>query len=125
MVSNIVREKEDGLKNQMRISGMSLPAFWLGHYVSDCIFNAIPSIVIIILISVWDISAPKGWVIITIHIFVNPIFLYFISTFYERSVTVRNHTIFIYLLSSIIFPVVVFILTISEIIGGAEDPSTL
>jgi len=98
----------------MRISGMSLPAFWLGHYVSDCIFNAIPSIVIIILIHVWDITAPKGWVLISIHIFVNPVFLYFLSTFYARSLTVRNHTIFIYLLASLIFPTAVFILTAGD-----------
>jgi len=44
----------------MRISGVSLPAYWIGLYISDIIFGAISTITIIILMAIYDIDAPGG-----------------------------------------------------------------
>lgn len=60
MMSNIVKEKELNLKNQMRISGVSLPAYWIGLYISDIIFGAISTITMIILMAVYSIDCPGG-----------------------------------------------------------------
>lgn len=66
----------------MRISGVSLPAYWVGLYVSDVIFGAISTITMIILLYVYDIDCPKGSVLLIINTFANPIFIYFYSCFF-------------------------------------------
>lgn len=53
MISNIVKEKELNLKNQMRISGLSLPAYWIGHYISDVLFSMIITVAILILLAAY------------------------------------------------------------------------
>lgn len=54
MISNIVKEKELNLKNQMRISGLSLPAYWIGHYISDVVFSMITTVTILILLAAYQ-----------------------------------------------------------------------
>jgi len=55
-IASIVKEKELGYKNQMRVSGLDLKAYWLSKYLSDVIFLAIPSGLIAILIVVLKIK---------------------------------------------------------------------
>ena len=82
MISNIVKEKELNLKNQMRISGVSLPAYWIGLYVSDIIFGSISMFTIIILLAIYNIDCPDGWLLLVLNTFANPIFIYFMSCFF-------------------------------------------
>lgn len=83
MMSNIVREKEQNLKNQMRISGVSLPAYWIGLYISDIIFGGITSATILILFAAFDIDCPQGWILVLLNTFANPAFIYFFSSFFK------------------------------------------
>ena len=67
----------------MRISGVSLPAYWIGLYISDIIFGAISTITIIILMAIYNIDAPGGQLLLVINTFANPIFIYFFSSFFS------------------------------------------
>ena len=55
LVRNVVEEREKGQKNQMVVSGVKLPSYWLGHYVKDIVFGIILGLWIIILIAIFDI----------------------------------------------------------------------
>jgi len=68
----------------MRISGVSLPAYWVGLYVSDIIFGAITAITIMILMAIYDIDCPGAWLLLTLNTFANPIFIYFLSGFFTQ-----------------------------------------
>lgn len=68
----------------MRISGVSLPAYWLGLYISDIIFSSISTVSIIILIYIYDIDCPGGWALLVMNTFANPIFIYFLSSFFSQ-----------------------------------------
>jgi len=35
MIRSIVAEREKNLKNQMIVSGIKLPSYWMGHYCKD------------------------------------------------------------------------------------------
>ena len=47
LIQNVIRERQKNLKHQMIVSGTSLPAYWISHYVADVIFQAPASIVAI------------------------------------------------------------------------------
>jgi ABC-2 family transporter protein len=38
LIQNILKEKARNVKHQIMISGCSLSAYWLGHYVGDIFF---------------------------------------------------------------------------------------
>ena len=84
MMGNIVMEKEKNLKNQQRISGVSLPAYWLGLYISDIIFGGISTLTIVVLMRVFSVDCPYGWVLIVFNTFANPVFIYVLSTFFVQ-----------------------------------------
>jgi len=48
LISNIIGERKRNVKNQMIISGVSIPAYWMSHYIIDVAFQAIPSICAVI-----------------------------------------------------------------------------
>jgi ATP-binding cassette, subfamily A (ABC1), member 3 len=47
LIANIIMERRRNVKHQMIISGVSIPAYWLSHYIVDLAFQAIPSVMII------------------------------------------------------------------------------
>lgn len=112
-MGNIVREKELNLKNQMRISGVSLPAYWLGLYISDVIFGAISTLCVIILMFAFDIDAPGGSLLLILNVFANPIFIYFFSSFFNQSNLARQAILFLYLLVAIILPLAIAFLQLA------------
>lgn len=114
IISNIVKDKELNLKNQMRISGVSLPAYWISHYLSDVIFGMITTSCILILIAVYKASVPGAWVLILLMNFTNPIFLYCMSTFFSQSNLARNGVLFLYLFIGVLVP---FILPLIQLIN--------
>lgn len=83
IISNIVKEKEQNLKNQMRISGVSLTAYWLGHYLSDLIFSMIISGTIFLLIVAFDSDLQGTWHVILLLSASNTIFLYCVSALFN------------------------------------------
>lgn len=114
MMSNIVREKELNLKNQMRISGLSLPAYWIGHYISDVVFSMITTGTILILMGVYDAKVVGGPVLILLMSLANPIFIYVASSFFFNANNARNGILFIYLFIGVIVP---FILPLIQFIN--------
>jgi len=38
LISNIIGERRRNVKNQMIISGVSIPAYWISHYLVDLLF---------------------------------------------------------------------------------------
>lgn len=118
MMSNIVREKELNLKNQMRISGVSLPAYWIGLYISDVIFGGITSATILILFAVFDIDCPQGWVLILLNTFANPAFIYFFSSFFKVANLARQAILFLYLVVGLVLPLVLAFLQIGTTTTG-------
>ena len=95
------------------VSGASKPAYWLGHYIGDVVFQFIPSIVSIICIEwIFKIDVPYAWVLFVVNVFANSAFIYALSFFFEKedsgSLTVKM----IYFIFGIIGPIVVGILQI-------------
>lgn len=95
------------------VSGASKPAYWLGHYIGDVVFQFIPSIVSIICIEwIFKIDVPYAWVLFIVNVFANSAFIYALSFFFEKedsgSLTVKM----IYFIFGIIGPIVVGILQI-------------
>lgn len=64
IMNNIILEREKNLKNQMIVSGVKLHAYWLGHYVKDLTFGLLLALCVIILIAIFDVDLPYGWVMI-------------------------------------------------------------
>ena len=56
LVQNIIRERQKMVKQQMIISGVSLPAYWISHYLLDIVFQAPPSICAIIGIKAFNLD---------------------------------------------------------------------
>jgi len=56
LVENIIRERENNIKHQILVSGASLPAYWLSHYVGDCLFESLPSIAAIVAYTAFGID---------------------------------------------------------------------
>ncbi len=48
LIANIIGERKRNVKNQMIISGVDISAYWIAHYLVDILFQAPPSICIII-----------------------------------------------------------------------------
>lgn len=114
IISKVVSEKEHNLKNQMRISGVSLPAYWIGHYISDVIFSLITTTFIFILMEAYDSKVPGTWVLILLMTFTNPIFLYVFSLPFSMALTARNGVQYIYLFVGVLAP---FILPLVQLIN--------
>lgn len=38
LVQNIIRERQKRVKQQMIVSGLNLPAYWISHYLLDILF---------------------------------------------------------------------------------------
>ena len=38
LIQNIIRERVKRVKQQMTLSGMNIPAYWISHYLIDIIF---------------------------------------------------------------------------------------
>jgi hypothetical protein len=66
------------------ISGSSLSAYWIGHYVGDILFQSLLSIVSILGYYLFDLDVPQAWVIFLVMIFNNPPFIYFISLLVQK-----------------------------------------
>lgn len=62
VVTTIVKEKEShqNSKHQQLVSGVSLPAFWLAHYIWDFAMYLIPGTSALILIQAFDLTSFTG-----------------------------------------------------------------
>lgn len=56
LIGNIIAERKRNVKHQMVISGVSIPAYWLSHYIVDLAFQSIPSAMIILGIKLFNLN---------------------------------------------------------------------
>lgn len=87
------------------LSGSSLKAYWLSHYLCDIIFQSIPSIIAIIGIIVFGIKIDGIQYLFIAMIFANPAFIYCFSFFFEKEETGSLLLKIIYFVVGIIVPV--------------------
>jgi ABC-2 family transporter protein len=78
-VLNVIRERQRKVKQQMIISGLNLPAYWLSHYILDVIFSVPPFLCALLGIKIFDLELPQVWVVTLVFILVNPLFIYVFS----------------------------------------------
>lgn len=84
LVQNIIRERVRKVKQQMIVSGLNLPAYWISHYILDIAFQAPPSICAILGIKLFNLDFPDAWVVILVFIFANPLFIYAFSCLFKN-----------------------------------------
>jgi hypothetical protein len=110
LVQNIIKEKQSNVKHQMMISGCSLSAYWMGNYIADILFQAVPACVAIAAIHLFNIDVPKiHWIFLTV-IFANPAFIYAFSFLFEKDESGSLVIKMTYFLFGIIAPITVSIL---------------
>lgn len=96
------------------VSGSSLTAYWLGHYLGDIVFQAIPSIVAMIGIQAFGIEVPHAWVLFLVNTFTNPPFIYFLSFLFEKDESGSSFVKMIYIVFGIIAPIAISILQVVD-----------
>lgn len=100
------------IKHQIIVSGASLSAYWLGNYISDIIFQAIPASVAIIGIHAFDIEIPGVEILFLIVIFANPAFIYFFSFLFDKDEAGSLSIKMLYFIMGIIAPIAVSVLEV-------------
>mmetsp|Transcript_30475 Transcript_30475/g.46697 ORF Transcript_30475/g.46697 Transcript_30475/m.46697 type:complete len:133 (+) Transcript_30475:3472-3870(+) len=94
------------------VSGSSLSAYWIGNFIADCLFQAIPAVVGIIGVKIFDIDVPGVWALFLATIFANPAFIYFFSFLFEKdeagSLTIKM----LYMVLGIIAPITISVLQV-------------
>lgn len=118
LVRNVVEEREKSQKNQMIVSGIRLPSYWMGHYVKDVVFGLILAIWVILLIAIFDIDVEDAWIFLILGAFVNPPFLYTFGYFFDKADNSLGASYFYMFVFSFIAPIVIFIL---QIIPSTRD----
>ena len=66
------------------VSGSSLIAYWAGNYVADAAIQAIPAIVGLIFVKVFNIVAPQVWLLFLLIVLANPVFVYALSFLFSK-----------------------------------------
>jgi 1,4-dihydroxy-2-naphthoate octaprenyltransferase len=92
------------------VSGSSLIAYWLGHYIADILFQTLPSVVAIFSIWAFGINVDDVWILFTLLIFANPSFIYFLSFIIEKEETGSLVVKMIYFVIGVIAPIAISIL---------------
>ena len=112
LIQNIIKEKQRYVKHQMMISGCSLSAYWIGIYIADIVFQAIPAIVGIIGIHVFNIDVPKVEYIFLTVVFANPAFIYALSFLFDKDEAGSLVIKMVFFLFGIIAPITISILQV-------------
>lgn len=66
------------------VSGSGLLAYWLGNYMADILFQALPAIFAIIFVNVFGIDVPDVGYLFLATMLSNPVFIYFFSFFFDN-----------------------------------------
>lgn len=122
LVRNVVEEREKGQKNQMIVSGVKLPSYWLGHYVKDVCFGMILGLWIIVLIAIFDINVENAWIFIILGAFVIPPFLYAFSALFDKADNSGGAISFFMFIFAFLGPIVLFILQLIPSTRSVASP---
>lgn len=110
----VVEEREKNLKNQMIVSGVRLPAYWIGHYTKDLFFGLILGVCVIVLIIIFDVDLEYGWVMILLGAIAQPPFLYGLSFCFDKADSSSGIVTFSMFIFTFIGPIALFVLQIIE-----------
>jgi len=110
IVSFIVREREDNLKHQQLITGVSLGGYWVSNAAMDIFKSMIPSSIAIGLIYAFDIDLPLGWLIVFLYAFTIIPFTYATSFVFTSENTAQTFTLMIHFFCGVILSPVFIIL---------------
>jgi hypothetical protein len=97
------------------VSGSSLPAYWLSNYLADVIFHALGAAVALLGIYLYDVEVPEIYKLFGLVIFANPVFVYFISFFFDKEESGSLAINIIFFIFGIIAPISLTILQILSV----------
>ena len=112
LIQNIIRERYRNIKHQIMVSGSSLIAYWLGHYIADILVQGVPTIIAIAGVYAFDIDVPQVWALFLVHVFASPAFLYFLSFLFEKEESGSLFIKMVFFVVGIIAPIATSILQI-------------
>ena len=96
------------------VSGSSKIAYWLGNYLGDIIFQALPAIVGIIGVHAFGLDLPEVEWLFTVMIFANPAFIYFLSFLFEKDDSGSLAIKLVYFVFGVIAPIAISILQVID-----------
>ena len=106
IISFIVQEREENLKHQQLISGVSLVAYWVSNGVMDIFKSLIPCGISIAMIYAFSVSLPSAWLLILIYGFTIIPFTYVMSfIFMKENVAQTGALLFNFFAGIVLSPV--------------------
>jgi ATP-binding cassette subfamily A (ABC1) protein 3 len=118
VISFIVREREDSLKHQQLISGVSLTAYWLSNSVMDIVKSLVPCAIGIGLIFAFGVDLPYAWLLMLIFSFTIIPFTYATSFFFVRENIAQTTTLLLHFFAGVVLSPV---FTIFRIFDNTRD----
>ena len=98
----VVREREDNLKHQQIISGVSLLAYWTANSAIDIFKSLVPCSVGIGLVYAFNIMIPDAWVLIIVYAFSIIPFTYVTSFLFYRENVAQIATLMLHFLLGVV-----------------------
>ena len=109
IISFIVKEREDSLKHQQLISGVSMLAYWLSNSVVDIIKTLIPTVLAIGLLYAFSVSLQYGWLLILLYGFSIIPFTYASSFVFTSENVAQISTLMLHFLLGVVLSQVIII----------------
>ena len=114
LVSFIVREREDNLKHQQLITGVSLVAYWVSNAAMDVFKSLIPCSISIGLIYAFEIDLPFAWLLIILYAFTIIPFTYATSFLFVNENLAQVTTLMFHFFAGVVLSPVFTILHLFE-----------
>jgi ATP-binding cassette subfamily A (ABC1) protein 3 len=122
VVSFILNERENQLKHQQLVSGMSMTGYWASNTISDIIYAYVPIVLIIMLNAAFGLDTDYGWLFLMLYPPAVIPFSYMTSFMFSDDTTAQICTLFVHFIGGGIFTVVVYVLQLvpdTAIVGDA------
>ena len=110
MVQFILNERENLLKHQQLLSGMSLAGYWASNLLFDIFMAYIPIILIILLSSLFNQSYEGVWALFLLYPPAIVPFTYVTSFMFSSDINAQIMTLFLHFLTGGLCPILVFAL---------------
>ena len=110
----VVREREDNLKHQQIISGVSLLAYWTANGVIDILKSLVPCAIGIGLLNAFSIDLPDSWILILIYAFTIIPFTYATSFFFVKENVAQIATLMMHFLAGVVLSPVFIMLKLFD-----------
>jgi ATP-binding cassette subfamily A (ABC1) protein 1 len=109
-VSNIVTEKEKGLKHMQIVSGLSLGSYWVANFIFDVVKTFLPCILTVGVIYMFDMGYEYAWATILMFPLGVVPYSYAISFLFTTESTAQTVVLFSNIIAGSIGGMAVFIL---------------